>query len=354
MGKSLPGWMPEEVRHYLAHVENGAPLRALARASGCHPSTIMRQVRRMESRRDDPLVDAALRQFGNDKETKSMDGPHMPVVPVSCDDETLEREAIRVLRRMCESGAVLAVVPDMEKAVVVRETPSGTTQRVAVVDTAIAQAMALKDWIGCKTPGRISRYAITATGRTALSQLLARAESQRSAEVSGLADAAAPFTYGKIAEPTPRPTTRRVRYGLAETPLSVLARRRGRDGKPFLEPDLVAAGERLREDFELAQMGPKVTQNWSAFLTGPVDGGGSMGGHASSDAKKRVEEALYDLGPGLGDMALRCCCQLEGLEAAERDMGWAARSGKVVLRIALQRLKRFYESKGGSRSDMIG
>jgi len=56
--------------------------------------------------------------------------------------------------------------------------------------------------------------------------------------------------------------------------------------------------------------------------------------------------ALRELGPGLGDVALNCCCHLEGLEKAEKRMGWSARSGKIVLRIALQRLKRQYESAG--------
>ena len=64
--------------------------------------------------------------------------------------------------------------------------------------------------------------------------------------------------------------------------------------------------------------------------------------------------ALRDLGPGLADVALRCCCFLEGLEAAEKRMGWSARSGKIVLRIALQRLHQHYEAAGGSWARLIG
>ena len=57
---SLPDWLPAAVRHYLDHTEDGTSLRALARREGLHASTILRQVRRFESRRDDPLMDEAL------------------------------------------------------------------------------------------------------------------------------------------------------------------------------------------------------------------------------------------------------------------------------------------------------
>ena len=62
--------------------------------------------------------------------------------------------------------------------------------------------------------------------------------------------------------------------------------------------------------------------------------------------RDRVSAVLRDLGPGLGDVALRVCCFLEGLETAERRMGWSARSGKVVLKIALQRLAEHYGYAG--------
>jgi len=57
---SLPDWLPQAVRHYLDHTEEGTSLRELARREGLHASTILRQVRRFENRREDPLMDEAL------------------------------------------------------------------------------------------------------------------------------------------------------------------------------------------------------------------------------------------------------------------------------------------------------
>jgi hypothetical protein len=35
-GLNLPDWVPQGAKHYLAHTEQGAPIRALAREAGCH------------------------------------------------------------------------------------------------------------------------------------------------------------------------------------------------------------------------------------------------------------------------------------------------------------------------------
>ena len=363
----IPSWVPDSALHYLAHTEKGTPIRALARQAGCHASTVLRQIRTFETRRDDFLVDSALRRLGRQvvpqnhagspiKEILMNPQKHLADNEDTLSETRLKSEARRVLRRLCESGAILAVSADFDKAAVVRETESGSSSRTAVVDREIAEAMALKDWINCESPGRIARYHITPTGRAALNRLLAEAENQ----ASGFAEAQTPFTSGYGADRGldrtggDRAGVKRVRYCMTESPLTALARRKDRDGQRFLSDDLVRAGERLREDFELAQMTPRVAQNWDSFLT-CVDTGvaGGTGAGGAEVARTRVIGALRDLGPGLGDVVLRCCCYLEGLERAEKRMGWSARSGKIVLRIALQRLKRHYESLGAA-GGMIG
>lgn len=358
----LPRWVPDEVRLYMEHTEFGRSIRELARQSAQYPSTISRQVRKIESRRDDPLVDAALCNLGaagdwNLASTTRKDDElmtaavNMPALP---DEITLTREARRILRRLCEPGAILAVAAEMEKAVVVRDTGDGGSARTAVTDMSIAQAMALREWITCDRPARISQYRITSGGRSALNQMVAQQENR----VRGFAEAQAGFDNGRAAEAAldevdRDPRVRKGRYLLAESPLTALGRRRDRDGQPFLTEELISAGERLREDFELAQIGPRTTQNWDQFLTSGITTSLYCGEDGATEAQKRLQLALRDLGAGLGDVALRCCCYLEGLETAEKQLGWSARSGKIVLRIALQRLRRHYEERGRVGGDLI-
>lgn len=349
----LPEWVPEEACRYLEHTEAGRSIRNLAKQAGCHPSTVLRQVRRVETRRDDPLVDGALASLAASHYAEDMPGPRpmsaralaLGTVPACA--EAFESEAVEVLTCLNPQGAVLAVADGMEKAVVVREAASG--DKKVVVDRTLAEALALRDWIACPAPGRLSRYHITPEGRSALSQFVASRENRaRSRQES------ASLATRKTNRNRRRP--RRARYGLGETPLHMLARLTDRDGSPFLTTDLVRAGERLREDFELAQVAEHLAQTSAQFREGdcgPTTPRRRRPGQAASAAKKRAAAALNALGEGLSDIVMRCCCHLEGLEAAERQLGWSARSGKVVLRIALQQLKLHYDAQQ-AQDELIG
>lgn len=365
----LPGWVPADAAHYIVHTEKGAPIRVLARAAGCHASTILRQIRKIEQRRDDPLIDAAIRRLGHFmgqartttvfsglKKAQLMTSKPSHKIP---DEATLAREAMRVLRRLCEPGALLAVAADMDKAVVVRNGARQASTRTAVVEAELAQAMALKEWISPANSGRIVRYHITNAGRNALSDFLEQF-GMKATSKGGFAEAPTPFHFDgpqAAKDDDEDADGARSRYAVGESPLNALARRRDKSGKPFLSDDLVRAGERLREDFELAQMDSSVAQNWDHFLTPGTQAGGSSRAEppgSSAEARARVKAALDHLGVGLSDIVLRCCCYLEGLETTEKRLGWSARSGKIVLRIALIRLKRHYDETVGPGGPMIG
>ena len=128
---------------------------------------------------------------------------------------------------------------------------------------------------------------------------------------------------------------RTVTVNLAERPLGWL-RSRG-----LIDARQLDAGEALRRDYERACLAPSVTMRW----TPRVDGGGSAAldpTAAQIAATRRFDDALAGLGSGLNDVAWRVICAGEALPAAERTLGWPARSGRLVLTLALDRLADFY------------
>lgn len=357
----LPSWVPSSAVHYLAHTENGMPIRELARQADVHASTILRQVRRFEQRRDDPLVDGALRRLSkavtitSEAELRLLvcgQGSGRKVEDLHGEETEAMKELRLVLRRLSETGSILAVARDMEVAVIMREMAEGEAQRTGTASQAVAQALALKEWIASDHPDkRIARYRITASGRAALKDMILTYGTRRDARAGQFADAGARF------EPAPDPLLHHMRNSMTESPLAGLARRKDKSGKAFIGSDLLRAGERLREDFELSALAKDGGPDWLSFLeteaeTPPPATAGTS--KSCRMAQERVANALLDLGPGLGDVALMVCCYLEGMEQLEKRMGWSARSGKIVLRIALQRLSRHYSETQGEFGPMIG
>lgn len=124
----------------------------------------------------------------------------------------------------------------------------------------------------------------------------------------------------------------------AESPLGRLRHRKVIDAAQF------DAGEKLRRDFTLAGLTPRMAID----LTQPLIPG-ARGQHAEAPltdmvlaAKQRFSAAMRAVGPGLNDLLFDVCCHLRGLEEAERAKGWPVRSAKVVLCIALDRLADHY------------
>ncbi|WP_309623397.1 DUF6456 domain-containing protein [Novosphingobium sp.] len=130
---------------------------------------------------------------------------------------------------------------------------------------------------------------------------------------------------------------RAVTVNLAESPLTWL------HARGHLSDLQLAAGECLRRDYERAQLSAGVTMRWD-----PVRVKGGSGDSALNEterqiaARQRFEGAIAAAGPGLSDVLWRVACAGEGLPDAERALAWPARSGKLVLRLALDRVAGFY------------
>jgi hypothetical protein len=134
-------------------------------------------------------------------------------------------------------------------------------------------------------------------------------------------------------------TGRRVSINLAESPLGWLHARQLVTDRQF------AAGELLRRDYEAAQLGPRVTMRWDAVPTGQAsrtapDPAGATVAHLA--ARQRFDGAMGALGPGLSDISWRVLCACEAMPDAEKGLGWPARSGRLVLALALDRIADYY------------
>lgn len=136
-----------------------------------------------------------------------------------------------------------------------------------------------------------------------------------------------------------RRPARSVTVNLAESPLGWLHSRGLVSLRQF------DAGERLRADWERAQLSPRITMAWDAApVSGCRGGAGAEVDLASSqiDARRRFHSAIDAAGPGLSDILWRVVCSGDGMREAETALGWPARAGKLVLTLALDRVADYY------------
>ncbi len=132
---------------------------------------------------------------------------------------------------------------------------------------------------------------------------------------------------------------RRVTINLAESPLGWL-RARG-----LVTDRQCVAGEALRRDYERAQLGARVTMQWDAppqSRSRRVFRAPSAQTIAQLSAKQRFDAVITHVGPGLADISWRIICACEAMPVAEKALGWPARSGRLVLTLALDRIADYY------------
>lgn len=131
----------------------------------------------------------------------------------------------------------------------------------------------------------------------------------------------------------------RVQVNMMESPLSWLRSRKHVSERQYL------AGERLRNDWEMAGLGPRVTMRWDVSPASRTARGAQAMPDATTrqlSARERMDGALQAAGAGLSDILWRVVCAGEGLGTAEQALGWPTRAGKLVLTLALDRIADYY------------
>ena len=129
---------------------------------------------------------------------------------------------------------------------------------------------------------------------------------------------------------------RSVTVNLAESPLTWL------HAHGHLTERQYQAGERLRDDWERAQLSPSLTMRWDPVRVSGGRNDGLEPGERQIAARARFDGAVAQAGPGLAEVLWRVVCAGEALAVAEKALEWPVRSGKLVLKLALDRVAAFY------------
>jgi hypothetical protein len=234
--------------------------------------------------------------------------------PTECE---IVREARRVLRKMMQ-GARLMADGGGRYSVTVR----GVRNARIKVSAQMVLAMSLRGWL-VEDGGRLT---VSLCGKA----WLARQGSD-------------PFVeqHQVLATRLVRDPGGRERYVVVNEAESPLAWLRHRGIVTVLEFD---AGERLRRDYTLARLAPRL----AADLTAPVVSGRRAPAAAMQlpetvlAAKQRFSHAMKAVDPGLSGLLFDVCCDLRGLEECERVRAWPRGSAKLVLKLGLDRLAAHY------------
>lgn len=238
---------------------------------------------------------------------------------MSMGEQEVIREARRVLRKLA-SGKRLVACDGARFAV----TGTGAMRNAMKVERRAVEAFAARDWLEGSAD---SGFALSDVGLG----WLKRAECE---EASPFAAQHRITVRRRVLDR--QGIEREVEINEAESPIGWLRHRGMIDAMQF------EAGERLRRDFTLARLAPRL----GIDLEAPMVLSSSRSPAEFSDmvlaAKQRFALAMKAVGPGLSDILFGVCCHLTRLEGIERELGWPQRSAKVVLQIALDRLAEHY------------
>jgi hypothetical protein len=124
-----------------------------------------------------------------------------------------------------------------------------------------------------------------------------------------------------------------------ESPLAWLQRRKGRNGRAYLEPAQFAAGERFRLLIARAGLSPRVSSNWDPSATpGSSSANPSDFADGTLAARDAVNEAMSAIGADLSGIVFDICGHLKGLETVELERSWPRGTARVFLSMGLSKL----------------
>lgn len=289
------------ISNYLSHTNDGVAIRELARQQEVHASTVLRQIQRIENARDDLLIEAFLKD------------PIEPSVEV-------QNKVFNLLRipQTCIIASASA------KRAIVAASGGKAIDRF---DHRFVGLWRLLGLIKLEKVGKeISRYNIT--------------------DKAAITDA----PNDVVKEDDAGETSRNYMRKYDQHPLTLLGRRKSKDGSSFLTKTEIDAGLLFHAIFITSKS--KGGENFSKVnwenIKNAVPSQGNILSEFIADAQRGEDlfsRGIYHLGDGLADVVLLTCCFGIGIQEVEKRLGWSNRSGKIVLKIALGRLATFLKEQ---------
>ncbi|MCJ8323087.1 MAG: hypothetical protein HRU29_03320 [Rhizobiales bacterium] len=130
-------------------------------------------------------------------------------------------------------------------------------------------------------------------------------------------------------------------------PLLKLFNRQRNIEHKYLSQEHLQAGQKLFGFFAKSKLQPNVTMNWERIASAPqphYTGQQTQTGFAEATymARKQLYEGLAHVGEEYAAILVEICLFGNGLEATEKSFNWPARSGKLMLTMALDKLVSYY------------
>ncbi|ADK73439.1 hypothetical protein RDJLphi1_gp38 [Roseobacter phage RDJL Phi 1] len=288
---------PQSIEAYIRHTVDGKTMRDIARTEDVEPSTILRQIRRIEDLRSSPEWDCIVEALENHWDREGSLTRYHVFKAFDLDLQTVTKEMQLCMPLLVQDGALVGITNGKQAGIFIEH------EVMRRVDRNIALSWVALGWLILDTDSsRVRRYRITDRASTELP--------------------VEPDTVPNLG-PTKRskdPGSSKLRYTnhtWNNEPIDRLYQLSRRKSVNITNEDIDTA-QRIR----------------NLMLQAVVDGKGS-------EALKLVINMEKSLGPDMFNLLYAFLYEGRGLEKIEQSFAWSARSAKIVLMVALQQVRHF-------------
>ena len=245
-----PQWFAKAVHSYGLIKDGAHTIRSLAREKNCHPSTILRQTRKIERLADTKAVQQALHRLRTSEDEMLQYSSALGMCSAAA-------ELQKLLHFLEAPDCFVVMAENLPKAVIIREHSGSGPKQIGIVSAETAQAAAMQGLIARRGSGKVAKYFLAPKSRN---------------EPLGFSEANGKFHLGSQEKGSENTETVKRTTPEHEKPMAILARQRDIDGRPFLNKSQLVAAHRLSEDYAIANLCPAQDIKWDEYISSATVG----------------------------------------------------------------------------------